>query len=85
MRLVVDTQIARVKPDLASGAVVPEAKVDLFNPHDNFDKLANDFVTLKPEVLVVDPQRFVMSSLLSKLLALAGNTESRLVLVPGSG
>lgn len=80
MRLVVDTQIARVKPELASGAVVPEAKVDLFNPHDNFDKLANDFVTLKPEVLVVDPQRFVMSSLLSKLLALAGNTESRLVL-----
>jgi DNA-binding NarL/FixJ family response regulator len=80
VRLVVDTQVARVKPELTSGAVVPGATVQVFNPHDNSNKLASDFAQLKPEVLVVDPQRFVLSSLLTKLLSLTGNNNSRLVL-----
>lgn len=84
MRLVVDSYLARVKPELVSGEIVPGAKVGVFNSHDHPSKLVNDFTQLKPEVLVIDNSLAVLASLISKLLALTGNSDSRLILGAGN-
>lgn len=76
----VDTHVANAKPELTLGNVVPGAKVAVINSHDNPNKLASDFTELKPEVLVLDTSLAVLASLITKLLSLTGNTESRMVI-----